>query len=163
MNSIVDHNLPDLQGATLEWGIKESFRTYFERLPDHRYELSGGARRHGDGQIEFGGNLEPSDGYRYVFGGTVQLKAHFDALSVKIANPVIERDGDAGTVVLTAEVDEQDGVPVRMTIAQLHLDSTAPDNLTFRAELAGEGQYLFMGNYFAGDPMDPVRVWFRAA
>lgn len=146
------------EGVSLEWGIKESFRAYFERLPDHSYQFADGARRDRDGQIVFQLVPESSDHNRLVFKGAVLLEAHFGALSVKIANPVIERRAGSDEIGLSAEVDEQDGKPIRMLIATLERDLDGSETLVFRAQLADEGQYLFMGNYFAGDEMDPVSV-----
>lgn len=160
MEFIADIKRSELGEATLEWGIKESFRTYFERLPDHRYDLSAGARRCSDGQVEFVESPEPAHENKLSFRGTVQLTAHFGALSVKIAHPTIEFGEEAGRGVLSAEIDEKDGEPVRMVIAELFREAQNARSITFRAELAEEGQYLFMGNYFAGDSLDPLTVWF---
>lgn len=166
----------DLDHTTMEWGIKESFRRYFERLPDHRYDLGEGARRCSDGQIEFRAAAPVDSDDTLAFRGVLQLSAHHGALSVRIANPWITfRGGNAAE--LSAEVDSVDGEPVRMRIAELTADEApsgaestgaqptgaqptgAQRSLEFRAEVAEEGQFLFMGNYFAGDPMDPVTVW----
>ncbi|RSZ63957.1 cell wall protein [Corynebacterium hylobatis] len=154
-----------LAHASLEWGIKESFRNYFERLPDHSYGFAGEARRCSDGQIEF--QTDPTadaDVNTLAFKGAVHLTGHHGALSVRIANPHVSFTAD-GEGVLSAEVDEEDGKPVRMAIANLMRENSPAlqlPNLTFRAQLAEEGQYLFMGNYFAGDAMDPVSIWFTA-
>lgn len=154
-----------LECTSLEWGIKESFRNYFERLPDHRYVLTEGARRCSDGQIEFPANEgQGGDGKTLIFRGIVQLSAHYGALSVRIANPHVWFSDD-GRAVLSAEVDELAGEPVRMNIANLIREnsfSSRDFEWIFRTELAEEGQYLFMGNYFAGEVMDPVTVWFAA-
>ena len=160
MEFAAEKKRPELDRATLEWGIKESFRSYFERLPDHNYDLSAGARRCSDGQIEFEESSESSADGNLSFRGSVQLTAHFGALAVKIAHPTIELGEEAGRGVLSAEVDEHEGKPARMVIAELFRESQDSRSITFRAELAEDGQYLFMGNYFAGDALDPVTVWF---
>jgi hypothetical protein len=157
----------------LSWGLKESFRAYFERLPDHAYEAGGGARRTRDGRLVYparaGSADEPVDPEcRRVlaFGGRVVLTAHFGALSVAIGDPEVRVD-PSGRGDLSAVVDEDRGRPVRMVIARLNAESAGQGAggpwVSFSATLAQEGQYLFMGNYFAGDPMDPVMVHFRHA
>lgn len=162
MDMLMEHRDISLDYATLEWGIKESFRDYFERLPDHDYGLTAGARKCSDGQIEFPANPTAAQNNTFAFQGIAQLSAHFGALSVKIANPHITLNQD-GSATLSAEVDEVDNNPVRMVIANLLRDDSSIElqpHLRFRAVLAEEGQYLFMGNYFAGDAMDPVTIWF---
>ncbi|OAV51061.1 hypothetical protein A6F49_02730 [Enteractinococcus helveticum] len=145
-------------GVTLEWGLKESFRAYFERLSDHSYQFADGACRLNNGQFVYEIVPEASDRNKLVFSGTVQLEAHFGALSVKIAHPVIDQNASTGEIGLSAEVDEHNGEPVRMLIATLEQSLDGAESLVFRAQLADEGQYLFMGNYFSGDELDPVSV-----
>ncbi|MCS5478145.1 HtaA domain-containing protein [Corynebacterium sp. YIM 101645] len=156
----------EINYASLEWGIKESFRSYFERLPDHSYNFTAGARRCSDGQIEFTADDRPgNDADTLAFKGSVHLTGHHGALSVRITSPHVSFRPD-GTADLSAEVDEVDGQPVRMVIANLTRENPGEvrqPNLTFRAELAEEGQYLFMGNYYAGDALDPVSIWFVAS
>lgn len=165
MESLMAQNHTNLDHVSLEWGIKESFRSYFERLPDHHYGLVEGTRRCSDGQIEFQADLDANiDASTFAFKGTLKLSAHYGALAVTIANPHVTLTS-AGAGVLSAEVDEADGKPVRMVIADLtgeHFKTKAQSRLTLQATLAEEGQYLFMGNYFAGDEMDPITIWFSA-
>lgn len=165
MKTLMNHHGIDCDHTTMEWGIKESFRRYFERLPDHRYDLQDGARRCSDGQIEFQVDPHTASADTLAFRGAVQLTAHHGALSVRIADPRITLR-DATEAELSAEVDSVDGQPVRMVIALLtagRSDPDTPSRRVFQAEVAEEGQFLFMGNYFAGDPMDPVTVWFSTA
>lgn len=153
----------------MTWGVKESFRTYFERLSDHHYDLSGGAARAVGGEFRFpqqGQSGQASGGRETLsFAGRVVLTAHFGALSVRIEDPNILMDS-GGRATLSAVVDEVDGKPVRMVVADLVVDheETAaghdPFRLCFSASLAVEGQYLFMGNYYAGDPLDAVAIRF---
>lgn len=166
MQALLEVNGTGLDYTSLKWGIKESFRDYFERLPDHDYGLIQGTRRCADGQIEFEADLGSGAGSgTFAFRGAVILTAHHGALSVRISNPHVTL-GENGAAVLSAEVDEADGRPVRMVIANLTREgctTSRTPNLTFRAELAEEGQYLFMGNYYAGDAMDPVTIWFATS
>ncbi|MFH5824554.1 HtaA domain-containing protein [Georgenia sp. AZ-5] len=150
---------------SLEWGLKESFRRYFERLPDHVYGLTDGAVRNAAGEFGFPHRLgfgpEGAGGTVLAFSGRVALTAHFGALSVVIADPEV-LFGQDGSVTLSAAVDEVDGRAVRMDIADLALEVGrlgAPE-VRFSASLARDGQYLFMGNYFAGDALDPVTIRF---
>jgi hypothetical protein len=89
----------------------------------------------------------------------VALTAHFGALSVVIADPEVVF-GQDGSVTLSAVVDEVDGLATRMDIADLTLDAgrQGDRDVRFSASLGRDGQYLFMGNYFAGDPLDPVTI-----
>lgn len=153
------------EAQELTWGIKESFRQYFERLQDHAYDLGAGAGRTGRGEFSFpaqvGSGPELGENDSFSFAGRVALSAHFGALSVVIADPVVVMDGE-GKATLSAVVDEDGGRPVRMVIADLALQSMSgsPDAplAHFSAALAKDGQYLFMGNYYAGDLLDPVTI-----
>jgi hypothetical protein len=154
------------QGAgDFNWGIKASFRTYFERLPDHAYELSGGAERTESGGFRFPGRGAPTrdeNGLWVIpFSGRLVLTAHFGALSVLIADPEVLVSPQGG-VSLSAIVDEVEGRAARMVIADLAFEGTGGERLSpeanFSASLARDGQYLFMGNYYAGDPLDPAII-----
>ena len=157
--------MPCGKAHALTWGIKESFRRYFERLPDHNYELTEGAGRSASGKFTFPPRAEAGParaGHRmFSFSGRVLLTAHFGALSVMIADPevLVRPDGRAS---LSAEVDKENGQTVRMVIANLALEGTGgpagTPQICFSASLARDGQYLFMGNYYAGDPLDPVTI-----
>lgn len=158
--------LTDPAGAVvLRWGLRASFRDYFERLADHEYRLSNGASRTARGQFMFPGRVQtgpgPSGPGIIRCQGRVEMTAHFGALSVLIADPEIAI-GDDGHGILTAVVDEHGDAPVRMDVARLSPVSSPGGNLgpgwQWTATLAEEGQFLFMGNYFAGDPLDPVCV-----
>ncbi|WP_168199872.1 HtaA domain-containing protein [Citricoccus sp. SGAir0253] len=151
--------------VVVRWGLRTSFREYFERLADHEYRLSGGAGLSEQGQFVFPGHAQAgaAPGRPGVIRcrGRVQMSAHFGALSVLIADPEIVI-GDDGQGILTAVVDEHGDAPVRMEVARLSLDGSPEGDPAPRwqwaAVLAEEGQFLFMGSYFAGDPLDPVCV-----
>jgi hypothetical protein len=149
----------------LTWGIKTSFRTYFERLPDHAYDLSGGAVRTEGGGFRFPGRGAPTmaeNGVRVIpFSGRLVLTAHFGALSVLIADPEV-LVSPQGRVSLSATVDEVEGRAACMVIADLAFQGMGAEQISpeanFSASLARDGQYLFMGNYYTGDPLDPVSM-----
>lgn len=160
------HLEPLLQGAarSLTWGVKASFRSYFERLPDHAYDLTDGAERMEDGRFRYPGGQAsgPGEGgfWTLSFSGRLELTAHFGALSVLIADPEIHFTPQ-GEATLSAVVDESGGQAVRMVIADLALQELVGESsqeVEFAASLARDGQYLFMGNYFAGDPLDPIGI-----
>jgi Htaa len=158
------------KGRDLTWGVKESFRMYFERLPDHVYDLAGGAERTDSDEFRFPQRAEDSsapDGYQALsFSGRLSLSAHFGALSVMIADPEVLLDRK-GKATLSAAVDDDGSQPVRMVIADLAFEgmSGGPEapRACFAAALASDGQFLFMGNYYAGDPLDPVTIRFAAS
>jgi hypothetical protein len=163
--------LPSSRASALCWGLKESFRAYFQRLPDHAYEMGDGATRDAGGRFVYpvrtdaGSVLDDPKGQRVLaFAGSALLTAHFGALSVAIAGPEVRVDSN-GRGDLSAAVDEEAGRPVRMVIAHLYAESSGEGAegpwVRFSATLAPEGQYLFMGNYFAGDPLDPVVIRFE--
>lgn len=150
----------------LTWGIKGSFRRYFEGLSDHAYELSGGARQNDTGLFTFQtaqNDEEPSSGrHAYSFSGEMVMTAHHGALSILIANPEILLDS-TGAASLSAVVDRDAETLVRLTIADLTLEHVSGDTIlqaNFSAKLAYDGQYLFMGNYYAGEQLDPVSIHF---
>ncbi|AGN17754.1 LPXTG-motif cell wall anchor domain-containing protein [Corynebacterium glutamicum MT] len=140
---------------TLEWGVKESFRAYFERLPDHNYALSGGSKRLIDGQFQFPGSSVGTR--RLEFYGEVRMTGHHGALSLQIADPIIEFQ-DADSALLSAVVDEENAQPYRLVIATLKKKLEDARSIIFDTQLADDGQFLFMGNYFAGDPMDLITI-----
>ena len=152
----------------LMWGVKESFRTYFERLPDHVYSLAAGTTRNNEATFSFPvgaqPKLLPAGGWQMSFAGTLALTAHHGALAVTLAAPEILLDG-IGQGTLSAVVDEENEQLVRMDIAQLQFagisGSDEAPQADFSATLATDGQYLFMGNYFAGEPLDPVAIRFE--
>lgn len=140
---------------TLEWGVKESFRAYFERLPDHNYALSGGSKMLIDGRFQFPGLS--ADAQCLKFHGEIRMTGHHGALSLQIADPIIEFH-KADTAMLSAVVDEENAQSYRLVIAALNKKSEDARSIIFDTHLANDGQFLFMGNYFAGDPMDPVTI-----
>ena len=153
----------------LTWGIKASFRTYFERLPDHSYDLSGGVVRTDGGGFRFPGRGAPtrdeSGLWIIPFSGRLVLTAHFGALSVLIADPEV-LFSPQGRARLSAVVDEVEGQAERMVIADLAFEDMGAEQpssgtANFSASLARDGQYLFMGNYYAGDPLDPASIRSR--
>lgn len=166
---IMEYNETTFPGTarSVVWGVKESFRTYFERLPDHVYSLAGGTSRNADGTFSFPGRSQRellAGGWLLSFTGTLTLTAHHGALSVTLAEPEILL-GDDGRGTLSAIVDEENEEPIRMAIAELQFTGMTggleTPQANYSAVLATDGQYLFMGNYFAGDPLDQVAIQFE--
>lgn len=168
-NALTDIKPGELKfpGATrnLVWGVKESFRTYFERLSDHAYSFEAGTSRSSEGTFSFPARAQPESlpdgGWLLAFTGTLAMTAHHGALSVTLAGLEILLDRE-GRGTLSAIVDEENEQAIRMVIADLRFDGMAggleTPQANFSASLATDGQYLFMGNYFAGDPLDPVAI-----
>ena len=142
--------------VALDWGIKKTFRDYFEQLSDHSYELTEGAQLNDDSEISFAFAPDSKEEKLVKFRGRVRLTGHSGALQIQIANPIVEF-GTGKSATLSAEVDEYQGEPVRMIIANLEQLSASP-SLKFRVELAKEGEYLFFGKYFEGEEMAPLTM-----
>ena len=111
-------------GATLTWGVKQSFRNYVEGSGG-TIEAGLGAERGDDGVFVFAGVpgkglTRGADGKpqgKGVFSGEVRFQAHGGMLSVFMADPAIEI-GEAGAFLTVA--DDPDRIR-RVPLAKLDM------------------------------------------
>ena len=173
-----DAALPITDG-TLDWGIKESFRSYVTGpIGNGRIDTTDGALatdtgfRFGDGTGEYDTG---SHDISTAFAGTVRFLAHPDgddwALDLTVTDLRVTTDLADGTGSIIADVTSKDlatGAPVDyddVTLAELDLSDVTPqpgdDGTTLAdipASLTAEGAEAFAGFYGAGTELDPATV-----
>lgn len=144
----------------LAWGVKQSFRSYVE-MSGGQILVEGDAQRSSDGEFFFpaapGQDLTlPAEGPAPAgaFLGQVLFEAHGGMLSVKLADPVLEIEGQAGRLILCNE-------DRRVAVAQLDLTSAragAEGELLIPAQLTAEGSQVLGDHCPPGTALDPIRL-----
>jgi len=151
--------------AQLQWGFKESFRTYIEgiakggwELTDVTYEYPQFVWAAGTGSLD----IEARTGL-VTYGGSIRFTGHDGALDTTLANARLELAGDVGYLVFDITGTTQDGAAVaaegvrfaefalgdlEIVDGQLVLDALP-------ATLTDAGSAAF-GTYAAGEELDPV-------
>jgi Htaa. len=162
----------DVASATLEWGVKESFRAYIDgSIANGEWTVADGATYETPTFAFPGttGRIDPRDPNGSVgFAGSVRFTGHGGVLDTTIANPVLVVRGDGtGFLLLDVFGPTMDGgsVDVRETpFVELDLtgqDLTPVDGVitidAAPAVLTAEGGEAFP-NYAEGDAFDPVTV-----
>ena len=151
--------------ATLEWGLKQSFRAYVEGAGG-AIETGEGAARTADGSFEvaaapgdaglaLGEGGKPAGTGRFT--GAVRCEAHGGMLKVFLADPAVEIGPD-GAALTVAESPDRDS---RIALATLDLDAAtkAGDGaLVIPAKVARDGWRVLPDHYPPGTPLDPVRI-----
>ena len=154
-----------VEGASLTWGYKESFRTYIEgiarggwTLTDVSYEYPAYVWRAGTGSFD--------DGTRtglVSFGGSITFTGHDGALNTTLANARLELAGDTGYIVFDVTGTTQGGESVDqkgVRLAEFPLGDAAVADGAFSLDalpttLTEAGAAAF-GTYAAGEALDPV-------
>ena len=153
-----------VSGASLTWGVRESFRTYVTGpIANGSITASGvsgsGPWTWGGGRGQF--NTAKSLGGA-AFGGSAHFTGHSGTLDLTIASPRVQVDGpSSGT--LFATVTGADGASSRVAIASLRLSAgsatSSADQVRWTgvpATLTAAGAAAFAGFYTAGEALDPV-------
>ncbi|MCZ4302022.1 HtaA domain-containing protein [Microbacterium oxydans] len=154
-----------VEGATLKWGYKESFRTYIEGIAKGGWTLTDVAYQYPDFVWQNGtGSFDDEALTGLVsFGGSITFTGHDGALNTTLANAGIEIAGDKGYLVFDVTGTTQGGESIDqqgVRLAEFALgDATIVDGvLTFDAiptTLTEAGAAAF-GTYAAGEALDPV-------
>ncbi|MFJ9314838.1 HtaA domain-containing protein [Pimelobacter simplex] len=171
-----------IDGGTLTWGVKKSFRDYLAGPIAHgTVSLDGGVTQNADGTFAFpvtGGWSDPAAGTAEVrMGGTVRFTGHdgpptcavehSPCLALRISDPVLRVDGDRG--VLVADVESKDETTHQVVaypaVELASFDAgdwtTGKDRVTARAlpaTLTASGAAAFAGFYAAGAELDPITL-----
>lgn len=162
-----------LEDGTLDWGVKDSFRTYVAGpVGQGRTETGGGAGKNADGTFRFTGGSGSYDTGTHVvaaaFSGSVRFTAHEGAMDLELSDLKVEMEG-TGTGRILADVSSKDMQTGEVT----ETDALAVADLTFGrdalttadgvlklsaapATLTEEGAKAFSGFYRPGDALDPV-------
>ncbi|MCC2032931.1 HtaA domain-containing protein [Microbacterium allomyrinae] len=154
-----------VDGASLNWGFKESFRTYVEgiaaggwELTDLVYEYPAYVWTGGTGTVD----AEARTGL-VTYGGSIRFTGHSGALDTTLSNARVELAGDTGYVVFDVSGTTQAGEPVtaegirfaEFALPDLELTDDGLVLDTLPATLTAAGAAAF-GTYPAGEELDPV-------
>lgn len=167
-----------ITNATLDWGVKESFRAYISgTIANGSWDTSEGATYDtpnftwSDGT----GSYDPAtDTGEITFEGTVQFTGHDGVLDLTIANPTFEFEGDgqAALVMDTISHDMDGEVAVdadQQWVGEVSLDDDiSPEDGSvelsdLETTLTNSGAAAFGGFYEAGEALDPVGLSFDLA
>ncbi|WP_432128278.1 HtaA domain-containing protein [Streptomyces sp. bgisy082] len=171
-----------LTDGTLDWGIKQSFRSYLAQPFAHgRITVEDGARQAADnGVFTFVDGVGTYDtkthGTATAFAGGVHFEAHQGALDIRISDVRLSTKGSAEpTGEITADVvtKEKDGTfSTRSDIPFAALDMTgvrpaqgAGGAMVFKdipAKLTKDGAAAFAGFYKEGDALDAATLTVKA-
>ncbi|MEU4066152.1 HtaA domain-containing protein [Streptomyces wedmorensis] len=171
-----------LSDGTLDWGIKQSFRSYLAQPFAHgRTTVEGGARQaanngaftfvDGTGTYDTGSHATAN-----TFKGGVHFEAHEGVLDIRISDVRLTTKGTAApTGEITADVvtKEKDGTfTTRDDIAFAALDMTGVrpaqgegGAMVFKdipAKLTKDGAAAFAGFYKEGDALDAATLTVKA-
>ena len=157
-----------VDGASMRWGFKESFRTYIEGIAGGGWELAGVAYEYPDFVWTGGsGSIDTSDALAGVvdFGGTIRFTGHDGALDTTLSAARIEFADDVGYVVFDITGTTQSGASIAMTGVRfaefaVPTDAVGPDAITLDAvavTLTSAGATAF-GSYPAGERLDPLTL-----
>ncbi|HKP08780.1 MAG TPA: HtaA domain-containing protein [Microbacterium sp.] len=154
-----------VDAASLNWGFKESFRTYIEGIAAGGWELTDVAYEYPEFVWTAGtGAVDAATRTGLVtYGGSIRFTGHQGALDTTLANARVELAGDTGYLVFDVSGTTQAGEPV--TAAGIRFAEFALPDLevtddglvldALPATLTEAGAAAF-GTYAAGDELDPV-------
>ncbi|AXH35000.1 hypothetical protein DVJ78_05860 [Humibacter sp. BT305] len=159
----------EVSGATLSWGVKESFRTYITGPIAKGSISTSGVADNGSSYGWSGGSgaYNPSDSLgRVSYSGSVHFTGHGGQLDMTVANPRIQITGPSSAVLLADISSKQlsgGTVSVSGTIATLSLSAGASSSTSSSVSYSGVpatlteyGASAFGGFYSAGAALDPV-------
>lgn len=165
----------EIADGNLDWGVKESFRTYITGpIAKGKVELTGGAAqngsvyRFGDASGSYDADAKSLDA---KFKGKVRFLGHETdgtyALDLQFSDLHVTAKGGSGKLVADVSSKDQESGKVStyddLTVATLKVgagDLTAKDDIVeldgAAATLTADGAKAFGGFYAAGAALDPV-------
>ncbi|SEG63680.1 Immunoglobulin I-set domain-containing protein [Nonomuraea solani] len=156
--------------GTLDWGVKESFRTYITGSIAHgTITTGGGAADNGDGTFRFPlakGTYDTEQRTVLLsYTGQVRFTGHSGALDLLIANPQVAIGATGSTLYADVTSLPLDGTkPVSYPVVDLAtLTLNTPDGSTWTdlpAALTAAGVPAFADFYGEGEALDPVTVTY---
>ncbi|MFJ9677211.1 HtaA domain-containing protein [Streptomyces sp. NPDC101194] len=164
----------ELRDGTLEWGVKESFRTYLaSSYSGGRITVEGGATQAPDnGVFTFADGKGTYDtathGTDTAFGGGVHFYAHGGVLDITLSDVKLATTRSGGTI--TVDVTTPEGTRDDVAFAALDLSAVKPGRgaggaMVFKdipATLTKAGSEAFDGQYEEGDALDPATLSVQA-
>lgn len=152
-----------VSGATIEWGVKESYRSYITG-PIAKGEISGGW---GSGS---GAYSPENDRGRVSFGGSVHYTGHSGLLDMTLSNPRVQITGaNTASLIVNVQSKGYNGSPdvnangVVFATLSLPAATTTANRISWTgasATLTAAGAEAFAGFYSAGEALDPVSITF---
>ncbi|MFH9422907.1 HtaA domain-containing protein [Streptomyces sp. NPDC017529] len=160
---------PDLKNGTLDWGVKESFRTYVKGMALGDITTADGARQApGNGPFTFTGGTGTYDTSTHAvattFKGSVRFTSKAHGFDIKLADLKVATKGTSGAITadITAAGKTQGDVP----LASLDLSGIRPGGgaggaMTFAkipVKLTAQGAKAFNDMYKEGQELDPATL-----
>jgi large repetitive protein len=161
-----------VNGATLTWGVSDTFRAYIAGPIAKGSTTTSGVKDSGSVFTWSGGkgsfNTDLGKG-RAGFGGSVRFTGHDGILDLQVSNPRVQVDGSTGTLIVDVVSSDMEGnksTSKGVAFASLSLagkKSTSGDTITWTgapATLTAAGAKAFAGFYDAGTALAPVTFSF---
>ncbi|MEU5875126.1 HtaA domain-containing protein [Glycomyces sp. NPDC047369] len=146
----------ELSGGRLDWGVKESFRSYITGPIAQGEVQTGDGASTADGAYRFhsaSGSYE--DGTAVVdYQGWVYFWGHDGELDLTFANPSVEYSGSSGTLYVYVNGTRTD--MASLSGASLQAGGGTVSVSGAAATLTANGATAFAGYYEAGQELDPV-------
>ncbi|MFF2330305.1 MULTISPECIES: HtaA domain-containing protein [unclassified Streptomyces] len=160
----------DLKDGTLEWGFKESFRSYLAAsYSGGKITVKDGATQAPDnGVFTFVNGKGTYDtathGTDTAFDGGVNFYAHGGVLDITLSDVKLSTAGTGGAI--TVDVTTPEGTQDDVAFAALDLSAVKPGQgaggaMVFKdipATLTKAGSEAFNGQYKEGDALDPATL-----
>jgi len=146
----------DLSGGRLDWGVKESFRSYITGPISQGEVQTGDGASTVDGVYRFhsaAGSYEDGTA-RIDYRGWVYFWGHDGELDLTFANPSVEYSGSAGTLYVYVNGTQTD--LATLSGASLDVSGSTLAVSGAAAVLTANGAEAFAGYYEAGQELDPV-------
>lgn len=170
-------NAATVDGGTVEWGVRQSFRTYIVGpIAGGTVSAGGGAtQKASNGPFVFpvGGGSHDGATTTANSSGSAHFSGHHGILEVNISDVRVSINGSTGSIIadvtarpFTDTTTKNDLVTYDdLTLATLNLAAVTPtvsaDEVKFTnvpAVLTAQGGPVFAPFYPPGDPLDPVTI-----
>ena len=149
----------DVAGATLHWGIKESFRSYIAGpIANGSTELSGGVTGAFDWSSGTGSADEAADTGAVAYPGSIHFLGHGGALDLTFSNVRVQQSSPTSAVIVLDTAAESNVVFATVDLASA-TSTTTVGTVAYSgapAVLTAAGATSFAGFYSEGTALDPV-------
>lgn len=158
--------------AGLHWGIKASFVDYVNRMPDGRATVGAGAIPSEGNVVVFepvtpASSWDAEDVDRVLrFRGEVRFVGHAGLLFVRLADPWITVRGEQAEMTVLDPSDPEGTSRRPLVRFSLRARPTTDDvSIWFSSDvrLASEATELWNDTYQAGEPFEPLAIFWPAA
>ncbi|MEV5598451.1 HtaA domain-containing protein [Streptomyces sp. NPDC052496] len=159
----------ELTNGTLDWGVKESFRTYVTGMAHGEITTADGARQAPDnGPFTFTDGTGTYDMSTHAvattFKGSVRFTSKAHGFDIELADLKVATQGRTGAI--TADVTAAGTTQGDVALASLDLSAVRPGSgaggaLTFAkipVKLTAKGAEAFNGMYKEGQELDPATL-----